>query len=134
MKKIVSILMLFAVLAFAESKAQITMFTSGSYTVTDGGTAGLSATLTQQYQTIGIQFIGTKVSGTIAGTVVLQVSLDGLNYFTIGDSYTQTDITTNTMIWELDRFDGNPYLYYKVLITGSGTMVQTCTASVWRRL
>jgi hypothetical protein len=67
----------------------------------------------------------TKISGTVAGTVTLQGSLDGINYSTVNSnyvtasSYSPTNVATSTF-----RFivTGSPYRFYRLSYTGAGTM------------
>jgi hypothetical protein len=84
---------------------------------------------------VPIQYVGTKVSGTVAGTATLFGSIDGINFVQVPttlilegvNAYTNTNVTTNTIQWTLNK---NPYLYYRVAVVGSGTMVLTATAYV----
>lgn len=77
------------------------------------------------YNTITIQSVVTKISGTVAGTVTLQGSLDGTNYNTVDSnyctvtSYSPTNQTTNTKLFVVT---GSPYRYYRLSYTGAGTM------------
>lgn len=88
-------------------------------TVVNTGTANKVITLTAGYSGVAIQPILTKVSGTVAGTVILYKSLDGTNYVSAGDTITNANQTTNTAVWQ--KTSPVP-VYYKVLATGSGTM------------
>lgn len=80
-----------------------------------------------EYATISIQCKIVKVSGTVAGTVTLQGSVDGTNYETVDTmtmitdavTYTATNVATQTKTFIIDH---NPYLYYKLRYIGSGTM------------
>ena len=92
--------------------------TSASYTNTASDTAIYKATST--FNSIAIQAVITKISGTVAGTAILKGSLDGINYEAIGaDTLTLTNQITNTHIW---TENGDKYLYYMIKVTGSGTM------------
>jgi len=139
MKKIIAIVGLFVAIATAsESKAQVQTMTASTYTVTDTGVINLGLKLNEYWETVTVQYVGTKLGGTVAGTSVLQGSVDGTNYETIAarmfldslNSYTNTNITTNTKIWELRH---SPYLYYRVACTGSGTMSLRVSAFVLPR-
>lgn len=98
-----------------------------SDTVTNAGTEYLTATTSGNSSVISFQFVGTKISGTVGGTVTLQSSLDGVNYtdvdasLTTVDSYTNTNVTTNTYITTVTR---PAFLYYRFKVVGTGTMVQ----------
>lgn len=140
MKKIVAIVCLFvAMVAASESKAQVqTMTSATTYSVVDTGTINLGLKLNEPWATVSIQYIGTKVSGTVGGTAKLWGSIDGTNYVLAPNlmfkdtlnAYTNTDVTTNTKIWVVDR---SPYLYYRVAVAGTGTMVATVAAYVLPR-
>lgn len=93
---------------------------------------------------ISIQVVVTKISGTVAGTIVPVASNDGVNFVVISrpsiaattlrpsysDTMTATNVTTNTKIYKFSKAaatDGGtsefgPYLYYGIKYTGSGTM------------
>lgn len=79
------------------------------------------------YSSMTIQPVVTKISGTAAGTVTLQGSNDGVNYVTVNTSYISggsatmsvSNVTTNTRFFIIT---GNPYHYYRLSYTGSGTM------------
>lgn len=131
MKKILSILFVlsFALGAFAQS---FPLTVTGS-PVTNTGTATAVIKMAQSYTTVSIQPIITKTSGTVAGTVTLQGSVDGVNFVTVDTAfaaskrvtYTATNVTTNAPVFIIKN---SPYLYYQVSYTGSGTMVATFTA------
>lgn len=98
---------------------------SNSATTTNTGTSYVSFPLQQWYNTIAIQSVVTKISGTVGGTVTLQGSLDGTNFSTVSSSYVDvtsyvpTDQTTNAKIFIVT---GSPYRYYRLSYTGTGTM------------
>lgn len=124
MKKLLSILALVAVFAFSgvESKAQSAVLISSTDTLNDAETVYISLpTLTGGYYAIGIQAKVTKVSGTVAGTAIIQGSLDGTNYVTIGsDTLTFSDQATNTKVWAITP---SVYQYHRVKFVSSGTQV-----------
>lgn len=100
-----------------------TMTASGN--VTNAGTA----TLTSGNQTTGtgnvsIQLVVTKVSGTISGTAKPQGSIDGANWVDLPSqtAFTLTDVATQSTIWYVQN---QRAAKYRVLVTGSGTMVAT---------
>lgn len=139
MKNIICFLSLCFIFAMSyESKAQVQTMTASTYTVTDTGVINLGLKLNEYWETVSIQYVGTKLGGTVAGTSVLQGSIDGTNYESVAprmcldslNSYTNTNVTTNTKIWELRH---SPYLYYRVACTGSGTMSLRVAAYVLPR-
>lgn len=104
-------------------------------TVTNTGTAYLQANRMGRRGNTVIQATVTKTSGTLGGTMTLQGSVDGVNYkaMTVAEAstaiptYTVTDTASQTQIW---RLTGNPFPYYRVSWTGTGTMVGTFTAAI----
>ena len=67
-----------------------------------------------------IQFTATKISGTVGGTVVVQTSLDGTDWYTaVGTaSYTLTD-ATQTTVFKITDWGAK---YIRILATPTGTM------------
>jgi pyridoxine/pyridoxamine 5'-phosphate oxidase len=112
---------------------------SATETVTNTGTAFLSAAATSsETSTTAVQVVVTKTSGTVAGTISLLGSVDGVNFkaatlteaSTALHTFTATDVASQTFIW---RLTGNPYRVYRVSYTGAGTMVATFTATMTNR-
>jgi hypothetical protein len=115
-------------------------------TVTNTGTKNLTAAkVTLHYRTVSIGITVTKVSGTLAGTITLQGSIDGVNYATIPTAYietpaSQTPYTTGgaatftvpnyTAPTKIFTIIGSPYVYYRASYTGSGTMVGTIKGNI----
>lgn len=105
-------------------------------TVTNGGTAYLTVQNIGSAEYTGFQVNCTEISGTTAGTITLLGSLDGTNFKAIPTVDTQTSITTataldvasQTFVW---RIAGNPFRYYRVSWTGTGTMSASFTAYLW---
>lgn len=99
-------------------------------TITNAGTALLrSNRVPGSFVTASFQVTCTKVSGTLAGTLTLQGSNDGVNFAAIPTETTQTGLATATVtdtagaksyIWWLK---GSPFLYYQVSWSGGTTMV-----------
>lgn len=86
----------------------------------------MSYSMTKGYRLVGIQTVITKVSGTIAGTSILYASINGTNYVATGDTLTNTNVTTNTFLLT----KANPYRYWQIRTTGSGTMSATTAAKI----
>lgn len=89
-------------------------------TITNTGTANKVFTITAGYTDIAIQPVITKVSGTMAGTVKVYGSVDGSTYSTFP---VDTMNIAETNLSKVMTKSGTPYYKYKVIITGSGTMV-----------
>lgn len=96
-----------------------------SGTVTNTGVDTMTYTLSQSYMHIAVQPVITKTSGTVAGTTILQMSVNGVNFVNT-DTLTNANVTTNSTIWNKI----SPARYLRILVTGSGTMVATAAAKV----
>lgn len=87
-------------------------------------------------QTVTIQWVAVKLSGTVAGTVTLQGSLDGLNFVTLTanktadnityTTFTATDVASQSTAWVVKY---NVFPWYRVTWTGAGTMAATQSAT-----
>ena len=66
------------------------------------------------------QALVTKVTGTVAGTVTLQGSLDGINYNAIAgiSAFTLTDVATQSVSFEVKP---STHQFYRIVVTPSGT-------------
>lgn len=135
--------------AFTFASAQVTTMKSqwGGTTdsITNTGTAYLKAQVSGT-GTVTIYAVMTKLSGTGAGTAILQGSVDGTNWtpvsFSTGlvtgggstgaanDTFTLTNVTTQTCYWFLNE---NQHLYYRVYWTGSGTELVRVSAKAMLR-
>lgn len=96
-----------------------------SDTTTNTGVSFVGIGVTEWYNTVTIQSVVTKISGTVAGTVTLQGSIDGTNYVTVNSSfadvtsYSPTNVATSSKLFVVT---GSPYRYYRLSYTGAGTM------------
>jgi hypothetical protein len=101
-----------------------TVTNTGTKYMTSGAIAGRLSAMTVQVDL-------TELSGTTAGTITLQYSLDGVTYFTLAadSTYTATDVASQTFGW----FVKSPALfkYVRVKYTGSGTMSDKIFAKAW---
>lgn len=111
-------------LAFSNNSvnAQAAVRITSTDTLNDAETVYIALpTLTGGYYSIGIQAVVTKVSGTVGGTAIIQGSLDGANYVTIGSStLTFSDQAVNTAVWSITP---STYQYHRVKFVSSGTQV-----------
>lgn len=87
-------------------------------TTLNTGTSEHVISVSGSYNNGVFQYVGTKISGTVAGKTYLMGSVDNVNYIKL-DSFTNTNITTNTKIFTQTR---PMYPYYKISSTGTGTM------------
>lgn len=94
------------------------------------------AIVSPSYSTV-VQVNIHKLSGTVAGTVTLQGSLDGSTngWSTVLQSpyaatytFTATDVADQSKTWTVAN---NPYRFYRVTWTGAGTMAATMSAFIW---
>lgn len=82
--------------------------------------------LANSYNYISIQPALTKVSGTVAGTSILQISVNGTQYINT-DTVTNTNVAvSSSVIWEKKT----AARYLRILTTGSGTMSATTGAKL----
>lgn len=65
------------------------------------------------------QYVITKISGTVAGSLVLQGTIDGVNYVNIGSAVTPTDVALQSGVFALTSHN---YITYRISYTGAGTM------------
>lgn len=97
-------------------------------TVVNTATATLTLRVKGVGSSVGVQWVATKISGTVAGTVSLYGSIDGTNYSSISSStFTATNVASQNFIWQIV---GNPVAYYRVTWTGAGTMSASQSAKL----
>ncbi len=135
MKRFIGVLMVVLALGtlngFAQTNQRLTMLQAtgaATDTVTNAGTAYVAKAFKGGAKVIGVQVAVTKVSGTVAGDIVLSGSLDGTNYHNL-DTLTATN-TAGTKYYAPFVISGSsaPYTNYKVTHTGTGTMVSILSA------
>lgn len=129
MKKVLSFILVALCIGVNNAEAQ-TSFSPATGTVTDSGSDTLDVSIPGYQAVVGIQFVATKGSGTVAGTARLYGSIDGTNYVATGDTLTLTNVTTNSVIWSKTT---PVYTKYRIIATGSGTMVATISAKAIAR-
>jgi environmental stress-induced protein Ves len=135
MKPFIALLLIFSLALFASPPAhsQSTM-TASKNILTNADTSTHQLDLAGQinnFEVITVQVIGTKTSGTVAGTAVLTGSLDGTNYFAVGaDTLTLANVATNSKVWQVDK---SRYRYYRVKVITSGTQVSSYVCKLFGR-
>lgn len=89
-------------------------------TVVNTATVAKTFNISGDYKGIVVNPVFTKISGTVAGTIKLQGSLDGTTYTDVASqTFTATDIATGQTLW----YVAAPLArYYKITWTGTGTM------------
>lgn len=132
MKKIIFLLLLVS-LAFVGQAQVKTMLGSNGLardTVSNTGTETWTVFAPNPAKTVAIQIAVTKISGTVAGTVVVRGSIDGTTYHTIANtSQSPADASANYG-WE---FTDSKWRYYQILYTGASTMSASATAKFYTR-
>jgi hypothetical protein len=107
-------------------------------TVTNAGVGALYSKRIAGPGTVTIQVNQTKVSGTVAGTLTLYGSLDGVYYSALNTEETQTALATKTLVdatgvtvyhW---RLKNSPFLYYQIGASGGTTTVYYLDAFIMK--
>jgi len=137
MKKILFILSMFLLIASA-SHAQTGIFamtganTLALDTVTNTATKYMSGTAKGYMKTVAVQVTFTKISGTLAGSATLQASVDGVSFYPVpgAGTFTLTDVASQGAVWSVID---SPYQFYRVSITGSGTMAASFSGQLLNR-
>jgi hypothetical protein len=113
---IVAILAMFSITA----NAQVFMVNPNGFAVDTASQAAeegaKTLVLKGNIKTVGIVVKTLKISGTIAGTISWQASNNGVDFSTLSTT-ALVDASTNYFYKEVDK----GYLYYKALITQTGT-------------
>ncbi len=133
--------MLSGVAANAQTYTMKSVYGNSTDSVTNAGNNYLKTTAVSGEGAITVQLVVTKLSGTAAGTAVIQGSLDGTNWVNINyatggqtgamnDTFALTDVTSQTYAWFLPA---SPYIYYRVYVVGSGTQLIRLAATLIKR-
>jgi hypothetical protein len=119
MKRILFIVAILAMFSIAAS-AQTVMVNPNGFSVDTASQAAAEGAKTLvlkgNIKTVGIVVKTLKISGTIAGTISWQASNNGVDFSTLSTT-ALVDASTNYNYKEVDK----GYLYYKALITQTGT-------------
>lgn len=96
-------------------------------TVTNTGAILLVAPVRGRTEQVGIQVTCTKISGTVAGTIIPVASNDGVNFYAAGaGTFTATDVASQGILFAPPL----GYAYYGVRWTGAGTMSASLIAKL----
>lgn len=122
----------FAILSPKESSAQVVQMTkvaASDTAVINTGTCIVYSIVSEPRAVITLQASLVKNSGTGAGTVRVQGSLDGVSWLTLklsGDVPADTvnvstiaNVTNQSFLWTIQP---SKYLYYRLYALGTGTM------------
>ena len=139
MKKLILFSILF-VFSFIAVKAQTITMTASGDTVVNAGTKACSLKVANPYHQVSIHALMTKISGTVAGTLTLQGTVDGVTWVTVdsalyagtatASTFTATNVASQSKIWIVNN---SPYLWFKLTWTGTGTMSATLKGYVLPR-
>lgn len=128
MKKLLFLLTAVLIAATAISQVSVKLPLAAGDTIVNTGTSSKILQVTTAPSGVVLHVVLTRQSGTGAGTTVCQGSLDGVNYVTIGSSYTITNTATQSTVF----YVAAPVpQYLKILSTGSGT--EAVQQVVWYR-
>jgi hypothetical protein len=129
MKFLVTILCLF-MLAFS-AQAQITSLTvtAADDTLTDADVGYATKTVSGKASAVSFSVLLTRITGTAAGTVVLQGSHDGTNFGTVPgtSTFTMTNVASQVATFSVTP---STFLYYRAAVTTSGTVTLSPTGTV----
>lgn len=131
MKKLAFTLLLGMVAFLPQSHAQfgtaLTLPLIAGDTLNNVDTVFKAITTTAGYRDLGVQVLIKKISGTVAGKLILWGSMDGINYVAT-DSMSYALTTPSSLI--TPTFDnlayvnksGTPFTNYAILCTSTGTI------------
>ena len=123
-------LLFLTALAFAflpAVNAQQRTFSKSADTAIDAATVNLTAPSTGYSHTTTIVLSVEKVSGTVAGTAIIQGSHDGSNFATISADTLTLANASQTKAWSLGEAG---YNYYRIKYTTTGTQRSVPRATI----
>jgi hypothetical protein len=128
---IVTVMLCFAFCTVQDAQSQSILMAGSGDTIVNTGAKSVSQKFTTTANVVSFQAVVSKVSGTVAGTAVLQASNNDTTWVTIStDTLTLTDVAVNSKVWNVPN---NPYVSYRILYTGSGTMAAVARGWAVRR-
>lgn len=133
MKKIFSILLIGALLFAVSNNSQAQVFKTNSTveTLTNADTAYITFSAVED-GVVSLFVKVTKTSGTVAGTIWLEGSVDGTNWESASaDTLALANQTTNFRHWAVP--ENNKFMSYRVKIITTGTQVSVSRFSYLRR-
>lgn len=99
-------------------------------TVTNAGTPAVVIPIIGNKSALSFQYVITKTSGTLSGTVSLYGSLDGGTTYALINAYTITDATASTSL----TYGWAGYSKYKVIVsTGSSQVANYKVYTLYRQ-
>jgi hypothetical protein len=134
MKKILFLIMLATVFIAAlpqKTEAQTSLISAGNSlardTVTNTAAKSWLGQFAGYHSTVTIQVDITKISGTLAGSLTVVASNDGVTYQAIGSAFTVTDVASQSTNFSPTL----GFRYYGVKWTGTGTMSGSLVAKLY---
>lgn len=133
MKKILFLFALVVSLTISASAQRATTLplAAGDTATNTGTSTKVLPAITAGYAGAAIQVTLTRNSGTAGGSLVIQGSNDGTNYYTISSSVTPANSASQAIVFQV----AEPLpVYLRTLLTGTGTMSVTQTVKyVYRK-
>lgn len=132
MKRTIIIALLSMAVMFSQAQTSATVMLASNGlaidTVSNTGTETWTLKVPGPQKVISVQWVATKINGTVGGSVVFQGSINGTNWDTVllVPAHSPTDVATQSKIF---THDDSKYLYYRVQWTGAGTM--SASARCW---
>lgn len=138
MKKIIFFLSLMFAFTITNAQTSLTSVYGNTVdTVTNTGTKYMYTGAIKGFQkVVSIQVSLTEISGTTGGTISLEASLDGTNYYSYFDSkaasytFTPSDVTSQNFRFQITDVGD---VYFRVKYVGTGTMSDKITAKYLAR-
>lgn len=112
-----------------ESKAQVALKQTAynpTGVIVDTQADTMSYVLSYKPSLVTVSVKVGKNSGTPAGTIAIQYSLDGTYYISAGTSFTLTNITTNQQIWNV----ATTAKFWRIIVSGNTTVNATCSGVI----
>lgn len=127
-KRILFCLTALAITAASFAQTSTKMPLVAGDTIVNTGTSSKILQVTTAPAGVVLHVVLNKISGTGAGTVQLQQSLDGVNYVNLGSAFTITNVTTQSTVFTVAAPVPQ---WIKILSTGSGT--ESVQQVIWYR-
>ncbi len=126
--KFIATILLFLFAFTAGAQVTTMTVTAADDTLTNADVGYASKTITGKAQAISFNVLLTRLSGTAAGTVILEGSHDGTIYGTVPgtSTFTLTNVASQTATFAVTPSTHN---YYRAVITTSGTVTLSPTAT-----
>lgn len=128
MKKLLFLSFLICLALVGFSQASVKLPLAAGDTITNTGTSSKTLIVTSGPSGVFFQDVLTKLSGTGAGTIQLQVSLDGITFTNSGTAYTITNTFPQAATFSIVAPVPQ---YLRLLATGTGS--ESVVQTLWYR-